>query len=404
MRRGYLAVLASVLLVALAGWVVLGQNPAKNVQPIAAGLPSLGSRDTFGPDDAINPRLGRGDLEKATADDRDLESERPSGKPRAVPRATVASSVPSHRLSRDSALQPFAAAHHGTPKAKDWQITLRNSFIENSKNRATLTTGFRILFHNFHKIAEDGDAHVAGLTEDVGLACVSEIMNIADHEDAQALVIKLQNSQQQTTVSGVWRLWCEHPDQHPDTAGPQIQGDVIPEYPDSNPNHVFEIHPLTRVGGLDLLDTFHPIPPGYKTKEAKKAFTYYDSLPCKIVPDPASQTTTLYTSKAEYNYADFKLRVEDEEQFVTIDGRIVRCTALDLKGNEVARNRRMIFVLNTSPEKAVRGLKKGDELHVLGIPRIDLAIVSYRTRVADTHPEVLTWNLPYEIIVVGVYD
>ena len=43
-------------------------------------------------------------------------------------------------------------------------------------------------------------------------------------------------------------------------------------------------------------------------------------------------------------------------------------------------------------------------MHVLGIPRIDLALVSYRTRVADTRPEVLEWNLPYELIVVGVYD
>jgi hypothetical protein len=41
---------------------------------------------------------------------------------------------------------------------------------------------------------------------------------------------------------------------------------------------------------------------------------------------------------------------------------------------------------------------------LLGIPRIDLALVSYRTRVSDTKPEVLNWNLPYEVIVVGVYE
>jgi len=41
---------------------------------------------------------------------------------------------------------------------------------------------------------------------------------------------------------------------------------------------------------------------------------------------------------------------------------------------------------------------------VLGIPRVDLALVSWRARNAPKRPEVLTWNLPYEIIVVGVYE
>ena len=57
-----------------------------------------------------------------------------------------------------------------------------------------------------------------------------------------------------------------------------------------------------------------------------------------------------------------------------------------------------------APEVAVRTKTKGDRLHVLGIPRIDLALVSYRTRVADTRPEVLDWGLPYELIVVGLYE
>ena len=37
-------------------------------------------------------------------------------------------------------------------------------------------------------------------------------------------------------------------------------------------------------------------------------------------------------------------------------------------------------------------------------PRFDLALVSWRARNAQTRPEVLTWNLPYEMIVVGLYE
>lgn len=49
-------------------------------------------------------------------------------------------------------------------------------------------------------------------------------------------------------------------------------------------------------------------------------------------------------------------------------------------------------------------MKEGDCQRVLGIPRLDLALVSWRARNAKTNPDALTWNLPYEIIVVDIYD
>lgn len=49
-------------------------------------------------------------------------------------------------------------------------------------------------------------------------------------------------------------------------------------------------------------------------------------------------------------------------------------------------------------------MKRDATLVVMGMPRIDLALVSWRARNADNRPEALTWNLPYEMIVVGVYE
>lgn len=58
-------------------------------------------------------------------------------------------------------------------------------------------------------------------------------------------------------------------------------------------------------------------------------------------------------------------------------------------------------------------------LHVLGMPRIDLALVSWpthcaadQTQCAADHPtlpvssinDVVNWSLPYEMIIVGVYS
>jgi hypothetical protein len=50
----------------------------------------------------------------------------------------------------------------------------------------------------------------------------------------------------------------------------------------------------------------------------------------------------------------------------------------------------------------VKGLTKGQRLRVLGMPRLDLALVSWRVKNAKTRPEVLTWRLPYEMLIVGV--
>jgi hypothetical protein len=308
-----------------------------------------------------------------------------------------------HRVTRDAMSQAsFASATRARGDAREFQITLKNPTIDKYKNRATITTSYQVVKNRVHPVKEDGDMHIAGLADEVVLPCVAEIMNIKDFKGAADLVRDLTGSQEPTTLTGAFRLWCEHPDAH--GGGPMIQGDVIPDYTDSNPAHVFEIHPLSKIGNINLLGSLVPIPDEYPAKDAEKAFTIYENLPCRIVPDPEDQTTTLYTRKVGYNYVKFKLRLEEDQHLVTFDTRIVRCSVLTLNDKEIATDRRMVFVQNSGPEKAVRNLKKGDTLTVMGMPRIDLAIVSWRARNAGTRPEALNWNLPYEMIIVGVYE
>ena len=48
---------------------------------------------------------------------------------------------------------------------------------------------------------------------------------------------------------------------------------------------------------------------------------------------------------------------------------------------------------------------RADCFRMLGIPRVFLALVSWRTQAAARgHTAVFSWNLPYEIVVVGMYD
>ncbi|HVX15995.1 MAG TPA: hypothetical protein VHC22_32725 [Pirellulales bacterium] len=341
------------------------------------------------------------DLEREQAD-----SDRPGGRrassPRPRPKARSTRDKTDSDADRDTKPSvATASAKRGAggrrSTAQQFQITLNNAFIEKYKNRVTLSTDFRVLGTRVHKAAEDADEHIAGIADEVGLPCVAEIMNAREQTDALTAVKDAKDSGDPTKVTGAWRIWCEHPGKNP-----QVQNDPIPDFKTSNPDHVFEIHPVSRFGDIDVRESFHPID-GYEPKEAKRAFTYYESLPCQIVPHPQSNTTTIVTVRAVFNYVEFVMQVEEDQQFATIDGRIVRCSALDLEDKVVATDRRMVCISGTEPEDEIKGLKKGDTLHVLGIPRIDLAVVSWRIRHAADRPEALTWDLPYEIIVVGVY-
>jgi hypothetical protein len=360
------------------------------------------SRDNFHSKSGKLKRLTPAELDKAVETDFDEErDDQAEGEERASSSRAEAT-VPSHRLSRDVlSAKSFAKSAVAKKGNKEFQITLKNPTIEKYKNRATLVTPYQVVASRVHQVREDGDMHVAGLADEVVLPCVAEIMNIRDFTSAKKLVQQLEKSHETTMLTGVFRLWCEHPDSHGN--GPQIQDDVIPAYEDSNPAHVFEIHPITRIGQIDVLDSLVPIPDEYKAKDAKKAFKVYESLTCRIVPDPEQQTTTLFTRKVGYNYVKFKLRVDEDQHLLTFDTRIVRCSVLTLDDEEIVNDRRMVFVQNSPPERKVQGLRKGDTLTVMGMPRIDLAIVSWRTRNASAGPEALTWNLPYEMIIVGVY-
>jgi hypothetical protein len=388
-----------VLALLFLGAALLGQAPV-------GGQEAATSRDNFHSKSGKLKRLTPQELDKAVEADfaRESKGQAKADKPSSRARKNAAvPPVPPHRLSRDVfSAKSFAKSTAAKKGAKEYQITLKNATIEKYKNRATLATPYQVVRSRVHSVSEDGDMHVAGLADEIVLPCVAEIMNIRNFQSAQDLVETLESSHDTTTVTGVFRLWCEHPDAHGN--GPQIQDDVISDYVDSNPAHVFEIHPITRIGDIDVLDSLEPIPDEYEAKDAAKSFKVYESLTCRIVPDPEQQTTTLYTPKVGYNYVKFKLRVDEDQHLLTFDTRIVRCTVLTLDDQEIVSDRRMVFVQNSPPEMKVRGLKNGATLTVMGMPRIDLAIVSWRTRNAATHPKALTWNLPYEMIVVGVYD
>ena len=275
--------------------------------------------------------------------------------------------------------------------------TLNNTFVEKYKNRATIDAQF-LVDHSKGKpnpASKDGDMHVAGRdAKSIGMAAVAEIMNAKNHSDAVDAANNAAGTNVPIAISGAWRIWNEH-------GGDNVfvQGKAVAAAQTSNPDHVFEIHPITEVGGIDIRASYQPIP-GYDAKKPEDAFPRYDNVRSKIIPK--SGKVTIVSNGIGYNYVNFQM-VLNERPFKIPDGALAKAQIQDLEGHLLLRDKRMVFVKDTPPEVAVRNGKAGDCLRVLGIPRLDLALVSWRVKNRKDERDPLNWNLPYEIIVVGIY-
>ncbi len=278
------------------------------------------------------------------------------------------------------------------------EITLKNSFIEKYKDRATVDTTFTVdkAHTRPNPGSKDGDLHIAGRAPEVGLPMVAEIMNAKDEDSAVNLIHSVEGKNKPVKLSGAWRIWCEHGGE-----SKQIQGAPLEPFDTTNPSHVFEIHPIISLDGKSISESLKPIT-GFQTKDAETAFISYENKKSQISSNGTKKTTTIVTSMGGFNYVEFKIELNEAPHAVT-DGTMVFAKVLDLGDDVLVQKRRMVFVKGTEPEAAVKKLSKGGTLHVLGVPRIDLALVSYRTQHAKASPGMLSWNLPYEMLIVGVY-
>jgi hypothetical protein len=283
----------------------------------------------------------------------------------------------------------------------DIVLTLPNDFIEDHKHRATITTDFEIHFAHStpkkpspSKPSNDGDIHISGVAAELPMPAVAELMNAASQPKALAFANKMKGTGEPVRITGVWRFWPEHGGDDRFFPGMSI------EISDTNPDHVFEIHPTTEIGAIETRTSFFPIP-SYRPKQATDAFQRYENIRARITPGPDS--TSIRMGSVGYNYVKFRIRLREDPAHELPDGITVFADVKEVDGETLVRKRRMVFVAGTRPEQAVRALKKDECMLVLGMPRLNLALVSWRAGESTTNPDVLAWNLPYEMVIVGDY-
>lgn len=284
------------------------------------------------------------------------------------------------------------------PACGAWAETLVLSahFVNEFKDKATIGVNLEVDVHpqTPHSISSggnDGDIHMSGRADEVGLPMVAEIVN-ARKESAALTLLKATAQGAKVPVKGVWRIWFEHLGKED-----QVQGNEVDVPDTSNPAHLFEIHPITQFGDDSVLDGFVEIPK-YTAYPAHIAFPFYEKDPATISTSGGS--VTIAAGEGKYNYAEFVIELAGAVQTDIDDGLFVLANVYDTSNEEetVTKDvRRMVFVKGTDPGTQVLTKSKGDRMHVLGIPRVNLSEV-----MATATEEATSSNLPYEMIIVAV--
>ena len=231
---------------------------------------------------------------------------------------------------------------------------------------------------------------------------VAEIINGKREQDT--LDFLLQTAGQSIPMIGVWRLWFEHPG-HED----QVQGASVPVPTNTNPDHIFEFHPVAKFGNFDCLDSFLPIvdqSKEFRGYPAEKAFGSYEQRPGTITK--TNNGIMITSNKAAYNYAEFEMQLTGNPKEIS-DGYIVLANVFNADASEeesplTEQPRRMIFVKGSPPANKIATMSKGDRLHVLGIPRVNLDEVFAIANGMQGHDEYALGGLPYEMIIVAVFE
>ena len=283
-------------------------------------------------------------------------------------------------------------------------LALKKAFVEQIKDKVTITTTLKVDEHHPrpNDISEDGDIHLAGRDSVIKLPLVAEIINGRKESDTMDF-LRSTSSGQEVKLTGIWRLWFEHP-----SSTPQVQGATVKKPGNANPPHLFELHPLTKFGAFNCLDSFLPIvdeddpTDEFTGHEATKTFPYYEE---RLVKVSRSKTAiTLNSARAFFNYTSFFIKLVQKPKDVG-DGFMVAAkisNSMDFSEDLlVPDNLRLVFAKDSDPANQVKNLGVGAKLRVLGIPRVNLSVLMEKVNGFELNEE-REIKLPYEMIIVAI--
>jgi hypothetical protein len=281
-------------------------------------------------------------------------------------------------------------------KPKHVKIELLQSFVERNRDRVQIVANFKVdkAMGSPLPAPIDGDLHFAGRSPQIALPVVGEIANAAKHKEAVDLVHAAESSGRPLKLMGVFRIWPEHA-----ASDKEEQGKHVDSLDSDTPDHVFEIHPITRINGVSTTSSFIPVD-GFMPGGADKTFEIWQKASCTI--SYTGDKIAIVAETGLYNDVEFIMQITGPQQKVS-DGRFVPASALDMDGKMQVEHLRIVFAKGTPPERIVRRLKVGDRLHVFGMPRISFELVSQRLQEQPRKGPDDKQPLPYEVTILGVF-
>ena len=273
---------------------------------------------------------------------------------------------------------------------------LDRSFLEDNRYRISLTTDVTVdAAARINPKVFDGDLHIAVRSPDVRLRLVAEIMNAKTAPEAVQLARKAEKSRAPLRVTGVLRFWPEHA-----IGLPHRQGEEVERLTNANPDHVFELHPLLRVGDVDLFSTMQTVS-GYRPGHASRTFEAWQTS--DLAMRVFSNRVYLTTPAGLWNDVHFQLEITDFAPSVREDGRYLKGRARDLEGGLLVDSIRVVLVRDSPPDRALRDLRAGARVHVWGLPRVSFDGLVRLIGEAGSDTGWRTTKLPYEVLIIGVY-
>ncbi len=290
---------------------------------------------------------------------------------------------PSYLLAAELWLRESLVKKH----AKDILVTIRAIPDHIGKRARPIKTGC--------------DLDVPLRSEDITVPTIGRIQNACsypggvtpDYWSKKLMTLEGQSME----VEGVLRIWLEHT---PKGGKKQCECDELPRYANSNPDHMVELHPLTRLGSASFLPM---------TREIRKDGTPYVSNLGGKLP------STLGRKKIAVR------RVNREgEAYIAIKGprtgyshwtilAVVMSIAEKRRGGHafdvavihrdgfMKRNLSALTIEGTPADDGVETLQVNDEVVLFGIVRLDLALIERKAGQAWR-----TIPMPYELIVLDI--
>jgi hypothetical protein len=293
-------------------------------------------------------------------------------------------------------------------------IVLKISWVKQVRDRLSIDATVTVLGLNSGK-EDDGDSHGGSRKNTIGLPMVAEILNgrAPAQQDARA---KLDpGGDPSKHVYGAWRLWFEHP---PATGGtqcqtfsgtpPQICSHQSLEGADSNPKHSFEIHPVFAVEGIDIArSSMELTADNTSVKDTDKAFTDYTGKNKILTIARTATALTLTSIMIQDNYVRTHIRVTKARTTTTrlktgaVDGGFVIADVISSSDKDtiLKKDARVFYYKDSIPGDALDKAKKGDELDVLAMPRLNLTEV---LALSDGKTFIKLPAVPFEFVIVAL--